>query len=78
MASVLRGIAEVGGTFFFLTALFNMPIGNPHAFKNEADQTARMLISYAPAGLEDYFFVKNRAETLNEGALDLTDVNRRI
>ncbi len=23
---------------------------------NETDQTARMLISFAPAGLEDYFF----------------------
>jgi len=34
----------------------NMPIGNPHAFKNETDQAAKMLISYAPAGLEEYFF----------------------
>ena len=34
----------------------NMPIGNPHAFKNETDKTAKMLISYAPAGLEAYFF----------------------
>ncbi len=34
----------------------NMPIGNPHSFKNETDQTAKMLISYAPAGLEHYFF----------------------
>ena len=34
----------------------NMPIGNPHAFKNETDQTAKMLISYAPAGLEECFF----------------------
>ena len=33
-----------------------MPIGQPHAFKNETDQSARVLISYAPAGLEDYFF----------------------
>lgn len=37
-------------------AFVNMPIGNPHAFKNETDQTAKMLISYAPAGLENYFF----------------------
>ncbi len=34
----------------------NMPTGNPHAFKNESEQTAKMLISYAPAGLEEYFF----------------------
>jgi quercetin dioxygenase-like cupin family protein len=34
----------------------NMPIGNPHSFKNEAQETAKMLISYAPAGLEGYFF----------------------
>ncbi len=34
----------------------NMPIGQPHAFKNETDQTAKMLISFAPAGLEGYFF----------------------
>ena len=31
-------------------------IGNAHAFKNETDKTAKMLISYAPAGLEEYFF----------------------
>jgi quercetin dioxygenase-like cupin family protein len=34
----------------------NMPIGQPHAFKNETDQIAKMLITYAPAGLEEYFF----------------------
>ena len=34
----------------------NMPIGNPHAFKNETDRPAKMLISFAPAGLEEYFF----------------------
>ena len=34
----------------------NMPIGNLHAFKNETDKTAKMLIFYAPAGLEAYFF----------------------
>jgi hypothetical protein len=27
-----------------------------HAFKNESDQSARMLIQVAPAGLENYFF----------------------
>ena len=34
----------------------NMPIGNPHAFRNETDRPAKMLISFAPAGLEEYFF----------------------
>ena len=37
-------------------AFVNMPIGNPHAFKNETDAPAKMLISFAPAGLEEYFF----------------------
>jgi quercetin dioxygenase-like cupin family protein len=34
----------------------NMPVGTPHSFKNEADRPARMLISVAPAGLEEMFF----------------------
>lgn len=34
----------------------NMPIGVPHSFKNETDRAARMLISLAPAGLEEMFF----------------------
>jgi quercetin dioxygenase-like cupin family protein len=34
----------------------NMPIGTPHSFKNESDRPARMLISVAPAGLEEMFF----------------------
>jgi quercetin dioxygenase-like cupin family protein len=34
----------------------NMPIGLPHAFKNESSQAARMLISVVPAGLEQMFF----------------------
>ena len=33
----------------------NMPVGLPHAFKNEGDQPARMLITVAPAGLETMF-----------------------
>ena len=33
----------------------NMPIGSLHCFKNESQQTARMLISVAPAGLEEMF-----------------------
>jgi quercetin dioxygenase-like cupin family protein len=39
------------------TGMFaSMPVGTPHAFKNESDRTARMLISVAPAGLEKMFF----------------------
>src|SRR6185437_6921415 len=34
----------------------NMPVGTPHAFRNESGGPARMLISVAPAGLEGMFF----------------------
>jgi quercetin dioxygenase-like cupin family protein len=34
----------------------NMPVGMPHSFKNESDRPAKMLISVAPAGLEQMFF----------------------
>ncbi len=34
----------------------NMPVGTPHSFKNESGCPARMLISVAPAGLEQMFF----------------------
>ena len=34
----------------------NMPVGTPHSFKNENGKPARMLISVAPAGLEQMFF----------------------
>ena len=34
----------------------NMPIGVPHSFKNDSGQPARMIISVAPAGLEQMFF----------------------
>ena len=34
----------------------NMPVGTPHSFKNESDQPAKLLISVAPAGLEQMFF----------------------
>ena len=34
----------------------NMPVGTPHSFKNEGKQPAKMLISVAPAGLEEMFF----------------------
>jgi quercetin dioxygenase-like cupin family protein len=34
----------------------NMPIGTPHAFRNDSSEPAKMLISVAPAGLERMFF----------------------
>lgn len=33
----------------------NMPVGSLHCFKNESDKVARLLISIAPAGLEQMF-----------------------
>jgi hypothetical protein len=44
-----RFVAGVG-TFL------NMPVGSLHCFKNESGKPARMLISVAPAGLEQMFF----------------------
>ena len=34
----------------------NIPVGTPHSFKNESDQPAKMIITVAPAGLEQMFF----------------------
>ena len=34
----------------------NMPIGSLHSFRNATDLPARMIISVAPAGLEQMFF----------------------
>jgi quercetin dioxygenase-like cupin family protein len=45
----------------------NMPVGTPHSFKNESGQPAKMLISVAPAGLEQMFF--EFGVPLAEGAL---------
>jgi quercetin dioxygenase-like cupin family protein len=33
----------------------NVPIGTPHSFRNESGKPARMLVSVAPAGLEQMF-----------------------
>ena len=33
-----------------------MPVGTPHSFKNESGKPAKILISVAPAGLEQMFF----------------------
>jgi quercetin dioxygenase-like cupin family protein len=43
-------IVATAGTFA------NMPIGSVHSFHNATNQTARMIISVAPAGLEQMFF----------------------
>src|SRR5258705_6839673 len=34
----------------------NMPVGVPHSFRNASSRPAKMLISVAPAGLEQMFF----------------------
>jgi len=34
----------------------NLPIWNPHSFRNDSDKMVRMLISLTPSGLEDFFF----------------------
>jgi mannose-6-phosphate isomerase-like protein (cupin superfamily) len=34
----------------------NIPVGSLHCFKNESNKTAWLLISIAPAGLEQTFF----------------------
>lgn len=44
----------------------NMPIGVPHSFKNESNQPAKMIISVAPAGIEQMFF--EVGAVLQEGA----------
>ena len=44
----------------------SMPAGSQHTFKNESSRTARMLISVAPAGLEEMFLEVGRP--LPEGA----------
>lgn len=44
-----RTVAQAG-TFV------GLPVGVPHAFKNESDHLARLLFTVAPAGLEEFFF----------------------
>lgn len=34
----------------------SMPVGTPHAFRNESDRPAKMIITVAPAGVEEMFF----------------------
>ncbi len=45
-----------------------MPVGVQHCFKNESQSAAKMLISVAPAGLEQMFF--DVGVPLPEGATD--------
>ena len=49
---------QIGGERVVATAgtFANMPVGTPHSFKNESNKPAKMLISLAPAGLEEMFF----------------------
>jgi quercetin dioxygenase-like cupin family protein len=37
-------------------AFVGLPVGVPHAFRNETQQPARLLFTVAPAGLEGFFF----------------------
>lgn len=46
------GVRTVAGPGWFA----RLPPGVPHAFKNEGDAPARMLIGVEPAGLEEMFF----------------------
>ncbi len=43
-------VVATAGTFA------NMPVGTPHSFKNESSVTAKIIITIAPAGLEQMFF----------------------
>jgi mannose-6-phosphate isomerase-like protein (cupin superfamily) len=49
----------------------NVPKGTAHNFKNVGDKPAKMLVTFVPAGMEDYF-----AEVF-EPAVDLTRHRRR-
>jgi quercetin dioxygenase-like cupin family protein len=45
-----KRVVATAGTFV------NMPVGTPHSFKNESRNPTKMLITVAPAGLEQMFF----------------------
>jgi quercetin dioxygenase-like cupin family protein len=57
---ILEGeiMLQVGDKRIVVTAgmFANMPVETPHSFKNESGNPAKMLISVAPAGLEQMFF----------------------
>jgi quercetin dioxygenase-like cupin family protein len=49
---------QLGDDRFVVEAgtFLNMPVGSLHCFKNESDRPVRMILSVAPAGLEEMFF----------------------
>lgn len=55
-----RQVVATAGTFA------NMPVGSLHSFKNTTDRTARMIISVAPAGLENMFLEVGQPVNLGE------------
>ena len=72
---ILEGeiIFQIGDQRLLATAgmFANMPVGTPHSFKNESGRTARMLISVAPAGLEQIFFEVGQPVDLDATAAPL-------
>ena len=60
---------QIGGQPVVATAgmFANMPVGTPHSFRNESAQSAKMLISVAPAGIENMFF--EVGEPVDQGAI---------
>jgi len=55
-----KTIVATAGTFA------NMPVGTLHSFKNETGETARMILSVAPAGLEKMFFEVGQSVSLDD------------
>ena len=56
----------------------NIPANAPHAFRNAADATARLLCTVAPAGLERFFAeFGDSVPTRTSPAPELSDVERR-
>lgn len=47
---------ENGSTVARAGSMVNIPKGAPHRFHNESDSTARMLMLFSPAGIEQMFF----------------------
>ena len=47
---------EEGATVAPAGSMVNIPKGAPHRFHNETDTTARMLMLFSPAGIEEMFF----------------------
>lgn len=49
-----------------------VPIGALHTFHNASDRPARMIISVAPAGIEEMFFAVGQPATVESGPLPPT------